>query len=721
MKTQREWEQALIEGVDTAYSYAFARKMEIPRTNPVLGYRTAGSLAERQTGEMIAAEMERIGLSQVCRDRIQVDRWEFERAVMRYRDRKGKEHVFELGAYQTQFVTDGPKPFSLAYLGKATADCYKNADVKGKLVMGDINQREEWWINFPVYQARIKGAAAFIAVQEQGYGEVHPAALNAQDIAGPEDAPAFSMSQADAAIIKADIEERIREGKEPEVLVWFDAASRVERGQETWNILGSIPGKEPDGIILLSAHYDSYFNGFQDDNTAVSMMLGIAKTLLAIGYRPRKTLVFCALAAEEWGIADSKYDWSTGAYQEVFRTRPEWRGKVMADLNFELPAYAHGRKDGVRCTYEYAGYMEEFIREFCGRHPQLYSRAYPEGVEVVCPIQIWSDDFSMAIGGIPSMVNEFSAGEFMETHYHSQFDSEAFYDEGVYRFHHQLYGSLVIALDHLAAAPLDFERVFYALQSSVDPQIAGQAAAWAGQDRAGQERSGEAEDRYGILSREIAKAIEAAGSLRKELWTANARYRACLEAGDEEGAMAEWEAARPLRIRSMEAFQKEQDWLVRLNWHDEVLFPQEASQNNLRAILRARERLDAGDVSGALEAIYEIDNNRYAFQFEEEVFLYFTEYVLAQPGERLQWGKGRILHHENLFALVRSLIRKVREAGIEKRCLTEEIQLLAQTAARQERCLRDDIAYITEAVRKLEAIIRPLAGRETARRPDCCE
>ena len=121
--------------------------------------------------------------------------------------------------------------------------------------------------------------------------------------------------------------------------------------------------------------------------------------------------------------------------------------------------------------------------------------------------------------------------------------------------------------------------------------------------------------------------------------------------------MAEWEAARPLRIRSMEAFQKEQDWLVRLNWHDEVLFPQEASQNNLRAILRARERLDAGDVSGALEAIYEIDNNRYAFQFEEEVFLYFTEYVLAQPGERLQWGKGRIRHHENLFPMVRSRIR----------------------------------------------------------------
>ena len=38
------------------------------------------------------------------------------------------------------------------------------------------------------------------------------------------------------------------------------------------------------------------------------------------------------------------------------------------------------------------------------------------------------------------MVNEFSAGPFMETHYHSQFDSDEFHDEAVYRFHHELYG-----------------------------------------------------------------------------------------------------------------------------------------------------------------------------------------------------------------------------------------------------------------------------------------
>ena len=70
------------------------------------------------------------------------------------------------------------------------------------------------------------------------------------------------------------------------------------------------------------------------------MMLGIAKGLLESGYKPQNTIMFCALAAEEWGVVDSKYDWSSGAYEQVFTAHPEWRKKVIADLNFELPALA---------------------------------------------------------------------------------------------------------------------------------------------------------------------------------------------------------------------------------------------------------------------------------------------------------------------------------------------------------------------------------------------
>ena len=108
----------------------------------------------------------------------------------------------QLGAYQTTFVTEGPKEFSLMYLGKGTAADYEGKDVTGKLVLVDINQRDEWWINYPVYQAHLKGAAALIAVQSGGYGEIDDEALNAQDIAGPEDAPAFSISRKDSQPVK---------------------------------------------------------------------------------------------------------------------------------------------------------------------------------------------------------------------------------------------------------------------------------------------------------------------------------------------------------------------------------------------------------------------------------------------------------------------------------------------------------------------------------------
>ena len=448
-------ENEYLEAVDVKASYRLAKKLEEFKSNPVLGYRTAGSAAEFAAGEWIKEEMERIGLSDIHKDKLCLDAWEFQKAVLRFTDSGGTEHEFQMGAYQTEFVTDGFQEFPLVYVGRGGEADYEGRDVKGCLVMAEINQRDEWWINFPVYQAHGKGAAAFLAVQDNGYGQIDSGALNAQDIAGPKDAPAFSLSKRDAEVLKAALRET------PRLMVRLDASSRVREKAESYNIWGTIPGETED-MVLLSGHYDSYFDGFQDDNCAVAMMLGIARALLKIGYRPRKTLVFCAMAAEEWGIVNSKYDWSTGAWQQVFKVRPEWRGKVIANLNFELPAYAHNRFDAIRSTYEY----EDFVREFVEKLPLDVAAVYPEGLHVRCPIETWSDDFSIAIAGIPSMVNEFSSAEFMATHYHSQFDNDISYNEAVFRFHHELYGLLLMEFDRLRVAPVNVGRTLTALRDS---------------------------------------------------------------------------------------------------------------------------------------------------------------------------------------------------------------------------------------------------------------
>lgn len=184
--------------IDTEYAYHLAKRMEVNRSNPVLGYRSAGSKAELATGDMLAEEMKSIGFDKVWKDAITVDGWEFHKAKLGFTDSNGQDLWMELGAYQTDFVTKGKEKFSLVYVGKGTIHDYEGIDVTGKLVLVDINQRNEWWINYPVYQAYLKGAAALIAVQTGGYGEVDPAALNAQDIAGPPEAAAFSISGADA-------------------------------------------------------------------------------------------------------------------------------------------------------------------------------------------------------------------------------------------------------------------------------------------------------------------------------------------------------------------------------------------------------------------------------------------------------------------------------------------------------------------------------------------
>lgn len=57
----------------------------------------------------------------------------------------------------------------------------------------------------------------------------------------------------------------------------------------SYNIVGEIPGENSDRMILLSGHYDSYFSGFQDDNTAVSMMIEIGRMLIKSNYKPKNT------------------------------------------------------------------------------------------------------------------------------------------------------------------------------------------------------------------------------------------------------------------------------------------------------------------------------------------------------------------------------------------------------------------------------------------------
>lgn len=642
--------EGILRALDVNYAYDLARRMERFRSDPVLGYRPAGSQAARDTADMLFQEMQALGLQNVHRDTVRVDGWEFHGAALAFDTPQGRREA-RLGAYQTTLVTQGWEQCQLVYLGRGSAREYDGVDVHGKLVMVDINQRDEWWINYPVYQAHLKGARALLAVQRGGFGDVDDAALNAQDIAGPADAPAFSIARRDADALLSLLDEA------GEVTVSLRADTRVIPDTTDDNILGEIPGQHPERMVILSAHYDSYFTGFQDDNTAVSMMLGIARALMRSGYKPRNTLVFCAMAAEEWGVIDSSFDWSTGAYELVNTLHPEWAGKVIADLNFELPATAHGTRARIRCCYEYLRYLETFLAAL----PPL-TPAYPDPTGAVAPIEVMSDDFSMAIAGIPSMVNDFTGGSFMATHYHSQFDEEGVYDEEVYRLHHELFALLIATLDRTCVVPLCFAPVFERALRRV-PEDAALAAEMA------------------PLRAKLADAKARAEADYEQVRRINDRYAALLDAGDEAGAEALYQQSREREKALLARFKAEQDALVRLDWFGGVHYPHELVLDNLERLTQAEAALGAGDLPGALRKLYQVDNNAYAFTFDEEVFRHFTTYMIDQPRERLKWGWGRLMPHADLYRTVTSLLRKHGEGRTD--CQAERAELQAAIEAQR--------------------------------------
>ena len=632
-----------------------ARELEKFRSDPLLGYRTAGSKAEFEAGEYLYEKMCAIGLK-TEKHPVVLDGWEFCGATLRY-NTDGGERCIRLGGYQTQMDVQDLQT-ELVDAGKGTEKDFQKTDVRGKIALIRINQRDEWWINYPAYQAHLAGAIAVIAVQDKGYGEVDPAALNAQDICGVPNAPAFSMS-------KADMSEVLSAMKKGRLAVTLSASSRVREKVTTYNIVGMIPGQTSQ-MVGVSAHYDSYFHGFEDDNCGVSMMLSLAQALIRSGYQPKKTLVFIAFAAEEWGKINSRYDWSAGAYAEMTQGLNDWRGRMIADINLELPAIAHGKKHYIRSVYEYKHFLRDFLKD-----PKGVDEYYPEGADVVCPVQTWSDDFSMSINGVPSLVNEFSSGSFMETHYHSQFDDDTSYDERIYSFHHRLYLRLLLAFDNCSLPPMDFSTRIRRLVRSLKGDITETA---------------EADEFY--------KAAEKAEETAEELYEMICGVNHSKQPQERENVAG---------VMILDAFKYCEDNFVALDWYEKSVFPHENPQKNIEYMQRAMTALEEGDAEAAKSAMVEVDDNSYAEAFARGVTSYFTARALTDTGS---WGSGRLTGHIDLFGVMRAVMDKGKDGGEDFTFEKEELAVKMAVERKNLRCLIEaETARLKKQTKKLQGAI----------------
>ncbi len=89
-----------------------------------------------------------------------------------------------------------------------------------------------------------------------------------------------------------------------------------------YNVIGRIPGSaHPDEWIIRGNHHDAWVNGADDPVSAMAAMLEEARAfgeLLKQGWKPKRTIIFCAWDAEEQGLLGST-EWAEAHAEELIQ------------------------------------------------------------------------------------------------------------------------------------------------------------------------------------------------------------------------------------------------------------------------------------------------------------------------------------------------------------------------------------------------------------------
>ena len=680
-----------VSKVDTQYAYDLAVQLseDSSLADSEMGTRTAGSDAEHKTAERLKKEMEDIGLTDIETFEADVDKWQFNGASIKL-DGEGK--AIKLHSYATAATSEGGIDAEIVYVDQGTASDYEGKDVEGKIVLFDVNQRDNWWVTYPMLEAEHQGAVAVLACSNEGFSEVNEDAYNANDICGPTSIPTASITQKDSKVIQKKLESGKVKGH-------LEVDNIVEEGGTTMNVVGKIKGKSSDELIAYGAHYDKYFAGFQDNCCAVAASMSIAKAMIDSGYTPEKDIVFIMHGAEEWGASGTQYDWTTGAWRQIFEKKPEWQGKMQAFINFELPAYEFGDYTSVYSAPEMYTMIDKFVNEEKSPKPE---GVFKDGIKTEgCQTYTYSDDFSYYTAGVPSTVNGFLLQEDMEEvfpfyreYYHTNFDTKDTYNEKAMKFNVDFYGSFGIFIDSNPALMLDYSNQFEILKASIDEKITKDAGA----------------DYDGFID-SIDKYSEAAQAAYSKIEDINSRYR---EAVEEEASEEEIEAikteAKEANELTLGTFKTTVDELLGLIYERPIV-PHQSPQESIDLINRTVDFLEEGDVVAACdETALKINgfSEWYAMYFSKEVTDQFYDMFYSNSNKDNQfWGTNKQFVWADVEDATRGIIAKYDEKNPD---VSKEIEIYKKAAEEQKPILKDMIADEIISIDKLTKELNDFAN-----------
>lgn len=398
-------------------------------------------MTSEQAADKVFEQMNKIGLSGVVKESVPVASYSASHASITYTE---EDNAVVLSCAVLAGTKTFTKVTEMLYCGSGTLAEYGGKEVADKAVLLILEKRDDT-LKYAIETARALGAAAVAIAfsSESGAG-----AEFSESYKTASQTPVLSLGYDTAVRLQTKI---AANGGAP-LMVSMRVDSTADPNAEAFNVVGTIPGYNPDSYVILTADYDSLINGYNDSAASVAVLLGMAEAFIKSGYVFQRTIVFVAYGCPDAAIADSGYADNYGPFYQITTTHPEWRGNSL-NVDICAPSVRHGNAYPLAVS----GELESWINGLRANE-QVVAGAYGS-VEVTPVTDPGSRGYVFESLGIPTITLDYSRSDFSQ-YRNTAADTPQLFSEAYYYSSFSFYAGIVLAYESCAVIPTNYAAMF---------------------------------------------------------------------------------------------------------------------------------------------------------------------------------------------------------------------------------------------------------------------
>lgn len=627
------------DNLDMEYQVSFVKNYSQIGDSQLYGGKHCGSDAEHRGSEYIKAELEKLHLDHVEMIPCRTSRYQFNDAVLKI---KGQGTVIKPYGYVSPGTDENGITAQLIDVKKSVKEVYETCEVKGKIALLEaMGALESENLAGQIEEAVIHGACAAVIYAAEDI--LNDETIRVQTPSLSNNIPIVGICKRDADYLKAELKQK------GDLAVNLTVDSEfVPDGGTTYNVVGEITGALSEEAIVYSAHLDHFFSCLQDNMSSCATLLGIAKAMKASGYVPARSIIFAFHGSHETGRTDTRYPYIHGSYKLVHEAKPEWTGKVIANINFEYTALSLRELKAVGCIggsgllKGYFQYAPGLVGGFQSKSEEVDTESYY--------LFSWCDGISYHGEGIPTFGNDIITEQMEQgtSPYigrdHSNHDNWEIFNRKALEDTARFYGGLGIYFDHLPYLQIDFSEQAQRIKKELNRELL--------------DKLGLSCESYFSVVDELDKWGKTAARAAKN---GNERYFSQLEKGLNEAERRQhYDKARRHNVRALQIYELFSREIDKINQFDFLCLGSAKYAENIEALFNAIGFLQKGDLEKAMEeGIAYVDLALASYYFSEQIVNHMQAQICSPKyADKRTWARGREVHVSTCYALVNNLMHK---------------------------------------------------------------